>query len=59
LGVVPLDVCGVEFGSPYMYMRDAIRNMSWRSFFRNTKECLGSLKGYHPKGMWNMKYNYF
>ena len=22
--VVPLDVCGVVFGSPYMYMRDAI-----------------------------------
>jgi hypothetical protein len=24
LDVVPLDVCGVLFGSPYMYMRDAI-----------------------------------
>jgi hypothetical protein len=24
LVVVPLDVCGVVFGSPYMYMRDAI-----------------------------------
>jgi hypothetical protein len=24
LNVVPLDVCGVVFGSPYMYMRDAI-----------------------------------
>ena len=24
LDVVPLDVCGVVFGSPYMYMRDAI-----------------------------------
>jgi hypothetical protein len=22
--VVPLDVCGVVFGSPYMYMRDVI-----------------------------------
>jgi hypothetical protein len=22
LDVVPLDVCGVVFGSPYMYMRD-------------------------------------
>jgi hypothetical protein len=24
LDVVPIDVCGVVFGSPYMYMRDAI-----------------------------------
>jgi hypothetical protein len=24
LEVVPLDVCGVVFGSPYMYMRDTI-----------------------------------
>ena len=24
LDVVPLDVCGVVFGSPYMYMSDAI-----------------------------------
>jgi len=24
LDVVPLDVCGVVFGSPYMYMRDEI-----------------------------------
>jgi hypothetical protein len=24
IDVVPLDVCGVVFGSPYMYMRDAI-----------------------------------
>jgi len=24
LDVIPLDVCGVVFGSPYMYMRDAI-----------------------------------
>jgi hypothetical protein len=24
LDVVPLDVCGVVFGSPYMYMRDAV-----------------------------------
>jgi hypothetical protein len=24
LDVVPLDVCGVVFGSPYMYMRDVI-----------------------------------
>jgi hypothetical protein len=24
LDVVPLDVCGVVFRSPYMYMRDAI-----------------------------------
>ena len=24
LDVVPLDVCGVVFGSPYMYMRDSI-----------------------------------
>ena len=24
LDVVPLDICGVLFGSPYMYMRDAI-----------------------------------
>jgi hypothetical protein len=24
LDVVPLDMCGVVFGSPYMYMRDAI-----------------------------------
>jgi hypothetical protein len=24
LDVVPFDVCGVVFGSPYMYMRDAI-----------------------------------
>jgi hypothetical protein len=28
LDVVPLDVCGVVFGSPYMYMRDAI--FMWR-----------------------------
>jgi hypothetical protein len=24
LCVVPLDMCGVDFGSPYMYMRDFI-----------------------------------
>jgi hypothetical protein len=24
LDVVPLDICGVVFGSPYMYMRDTI-----------------------------------
>jgi hypothetical protein len=24
LDVVPLDICGVVFGSPYMYMRNAI-----------------------------------
>ena len=24
LDVAPLDVCGVVFGSPYIYMRDAI-----------------------------------
>jgi hypothetical protein len=24
LDVVPLDICGVVFGSPYMYLRDAI-----------------------------------
>ena len=24
LDVVPFDICGVVFGSPYMYMRDAI-----------------------------------
>jgi hypothetical protein len=24
LDVVPLDVCGVVFGSPHMYMRDAV-----------------------------------
>jgi hypothetical protein len=24
LDIVPLDVCGVVFGSPYMYMRDAM-----------------------------------
>ena len=24
LDIVPLDVCGVVFGSPYMYMRDKI-----------------------------------
>jgi hypothetical protein len=24
LDVVPLDVCGVVFGSPYMYIRDEI-----------------------------------
>jgi hypothetical protein len=24
IDVVPLDVCGVVFGSPYMYMRDSI-----------------------------------
>jgi hypothetical protein len=28
LDVVPLDVCGVVFGIPYMYMRDAI--FMWR-----------------------------
>jgi hypothetical protein len=132
LDVVPLDVCGVVFGSPYMYMRDAIfmwranqyqlikdgksyiinthkgksnislvsanqakklissskkyvllflrenqtedesirvkaslrgvlkrRNISWRSFYRHTKECSRSLKGYHPRGKWSMKYSYF
>jgi hypothetical protein len=29
LDVVPLDVCGVVFGSPYMYMRDVI--FMWRA----------------------------
>ena len=29
LDIVPLDVCGVVFGSPYMYMRDAI--FMWRA----------------------------
>jgi hypothetical protein len=29
LDVVPLDVCGVVFGSSYMYMRDAI--FMWRA----------------------------
>jgi hypothetical protein len=29
LDVVPLDVCGVVFGIPYMYMRDVI--FMWRS----------------------------
>jgi hypothetical protein len=24
LDVIPLDMCGILFGSPYMYMRDAI-----------------------------------
>jgi hypothetical protein len=29
LDVVPVDVCGIMFGSPYMYMRDAI--FMWRA----------------------------
>jgi hypothetical protein len=32
LNVVPLDVCGVMFGRPYMYMRDFI-------FIRRTNQC--------------------
>jgi uncharacterized protein (UPF0128 family) len=132
LDVVPLDVCGVVFGSPYMYMRDAIfmqranqyrlikdgksyiinahkgkSNISLVSanqakklissskkyvflflrenqsddesmrvkaslegctkekkhqleeLLQNTEECSRSLKGYHPRGMWSMKYSYF
>jgi len=27
-GIVPLDMCGVMFGNPYMYMRDTI--FMWR-----------------------------
>jgi hypothetical protein len=132
LDVVPLDVCGVVFGSPYMYMRDVIfmwrenqyhlikdgksyiinahkgkskislvsanqakklissskkyvflflrenqsgeesskskgipggmykrKNNSWRSCCRHTKECSRSLKGYHLRGKWSMRYNCF
>jgi hypothetical protein len=35
------------------------RNISWRSFYRNTEEFSRILNGYHRRGMWRTKYSCF
>nr|QHR91259.1 hypothetical protein Q903MT_gene5291 [Picea sitchensis] len=33
------------------------KNISWRSCYRHTEECSRSLKGYHLRGKWSMRYS--
>jgi hypothetical protein len=45
--VVPLDMCGVVFGSPYMYMRDAIfiRRENQYHLIKDGKSIINAHKG--------------